>query len=120
MQLSRMILYSRDTKVLSSFLSEMFDTELMPENETIIHQSDIMDFQVCPLKKRRKKEVGAESQLLEFILDGDESLESIKQKIQFFSYRHQLSLDDLVVKEAPGQIVVKDPDGRHWQFTSRS
>ncbi len=88
--------------------------------EVIKHQSIMVNFEV---RERLKKEEGQAScdllpnQLLEFTVDTSSELENIKQKIQFFSYRHELVLTDLIAEEKGAFLIVRDPDERFWKFS---
>jgi hypothetical protein len=117
MNFSHVIFYSKDAASLSSFISELLDTEIDYKDESIFHSSDLLNFEIRDAVVKSKKAAVSHGQRLKFVLDDLSELASLKQKIEFFCYRQKLNQNDLVIDEDSTYLLIKDPDGREWDFS---
>ena len=114
---SKVIFYSLDTTRLATFIQEIFDSEIYPKGDSILLHSEQLDFEIQETLVKGKKDAYRHSQALEFTVEKHEQLEEIRKKIEFFCYRQDLKLEDLILNSEKHILLIEDPDGRNWRFS---
>jgi hypothetical protein len=117
---SKVILYSLDVACLSTFIQEIFDTEIEAFENSILLKCEQVNFEVKEILVKGKKDAFRHGQALEFTLENQKSLSEIKQKIEFFCYRQKLEIENLIISSEPNFLLIQDPDGRNWRFSVKS
>jgi len=120
-------LYSKDIQKISTFLSDLLETEIQPAGEGVrlIHQS----FTIVVIDGSQDEAKRAPNlTVVDFSVDSLQELEDLRQKYLFFRYRDDAGLTDESSPEFSCDVksigpihyfVVVDPDGRKWKFSYR-
>ncbi len=119
-------LYSKDIQKISSFLSDLLETEIMPAGDAVrlVHQN----FTIVVIDGSLDKTTRAPNlTVVDFFVSSLQELEDLRQKYLFFRYRDDAGLKDAGQEfscevKSYGPIhffVVIDPDGRKWKFSFR-
>ncbi len=110
MKLAKMTLRTNHLQKLSLFLSEIFETEIIPQDEGALLKGD-QDFLLLPSSKKNLSPM-----TFTYIFETREEFDFFFNKVNFWLYRQSLSPLKLSEKEGESYFTLKDPDGREWHF----
>tara|TARA_R110002072_G_scaffold64203_8_gene159924 strand:- start:11413 stop:11805 length:393 start_codon:yes stop_codon:yes gene_type:complete len=122
LRLGNIVLFSRNPKILGSFLSDIFDSECLTlKDQTYYIDNEIASFKILPIKADQLFAQGGERDFLLEIETGSlDELEDFLHKIQFLKFRHGNTEEQGKVELTRDQdcyfFIVRDPDGRRWKF----
>ncbi|MBT7609793.1 MAG: hypothetical protein HN576_08555 [Bacteriovoracaceae bacterium] len=117
MQFSKVVFYSKDSAGLSQFLNEIFDTDIEYIDEVINHQCEFIKFEIRHTLININNNAAPHEQKLKFTVSGPGEMAAIKQKIEFFCYRQNMNISDLIIDQSLNHLLIRDPDGREWDFS---
>jgi hypothetical protein len=98
---------------MSQFIGELFDTDISYTEDSIIHSSELIHFEILECKDTHHHCSG-----MRFTVKNSEELTSVKQKLEFFCYRQKLDLSKFILEDSITHLVIKDPDYRPWTFST--
>lgn len=110
-KLSRITLTTGHLPELSQFLSQLFETEIIPQENGVLLKGE-QDFLLIPQAKVKAKENS-----FQYTFDNLDNLNEFLNNVNFIRYRQ--GLGSLVLeKNSEGQFFkLLDPDCRTWQFS---
>ncbi len=114
LKLSRITLTTNHLPELSQLLSQLFETEIIPQTRGVLLKGE-QDFLLLPQTKGKTKE----SSFL-YVFDEEEEFDSYFNKVNFMRYRQGQEPLKLSQDEKERFFKVLDPDGRTWQFSYSS
>jgi hypothetical protein len=113
------ILYSQDKVRMMDFLSDVFEFEVDPEQDLVLHGP--LHLKLVELPEDQKLNFQSLGIKFAFRINNSEEIEEIVNKCNFFIYRKE---DKTLMEEICPQnsdsiqrtLSIKDIDGRIWQF----
>lgn len=115
--LGQILITSRDPNALAQFLSDVFDLEMIPGQDSVKLHSPHLNILV--LLAPQQMPVSAHM-VLDFEFQDLQELQDFWQKIQFFKYRYQLpdhQEEKITQTKSSSYFILKDLDGRRWKFS---
>lgn len=110
MKLAQMTLRTNHLQKLSLFLSEIFETEIIPQDEGALLKGE-QDFLLLPSSKKTLGPL-----VFTYIFETREEFDFFFNKVNFWLYRQGQSPLKLTEREEESRFSLKDPDGREWDF----
>ncbi len=121
LKLRQILLYSKDVSLLSSFLSDLFDLEVIPTENGAYLENNFFCFLLKEDKKRRS--VKTKETIVDLNVSSIHELHELIKRIEFLNYR----LDQEMRNETEIQtdldftfFEIHDPDQRVWRFSTKN
>lgn len=126
--LGQMILYSKDKKLLSSFLSQLLELETSVNDGDIILSSMYLSLRIVDFTSGnsdfRDEDLNYSGDLIiDFFVSSEDELKKTMQRVEFLNYcmKDLLKESSFELKSIGNTkfLEVIDPDNRKWRFTYR-
>ncbi len=120
LKLRQIVLMSRDKHLLSSFLSELLELDLVPTGEGVRLSGAGFQLLILESGSASSQSIQNAALLIDFAVDSYDALSELQQKCQFFAYRFQLpphSEAEIKTMGALSYFILRDPEGRKWKFS---
>ena len=110
--LDSLIIYSNDTQILSRFLSDVLDFELIDQDDSILMFKKGFEIKICPTDN----DFGdAQRSSLGFTFEGPLEVEDAVHRVDFFNYRYpDYQFMELTSCVTSKKRVFRCPEGRVW------
>ena len=118
MELAQVILYSHHKKKLGQLLSEVFEAEILPLDGGVGLKAESVNLLILDQPKSSQ----SPTSILDFYVKDPEELLELKNRLQFYAYRHGKEFDvevNTCKNEKYSYILIKDFDQREWKFTAK-
>lgn len=118
MKLRQIVVYSQMKEKMVSFLSDLFELDIIPAGDGVVLSGEDLQFLIVHLDKKQNFH---ESLLLDFECDDLDDLESFWQRVKFHLYRHQFKEENLEAIQSFGKrhgFYFQDGEGRKWKFSA--
>lgn len=110
MKLTGMTLRTNHLQKLSLLLSEIFESEIIPQEEGALLKGE-QDFLLLPSSKKTVSPMA-----FTYGFETREEFDFFFNKVNFWLYRQNLAALKLSENEEEVSFVLKDPDAREWIF----
>lgn len=113
------ILYSQDKVRMMDFLSDVFEFEVDPEQDLVLHGP--LHLKLVELPEDQKFNFQSLGIKFAFKINNSEEIEEIVNKCNFFIYRKEdkTLMEEICPRHSDSlqqTLSIKDIDGRIWQF----
>lgn len=127
-KLGQIVLFSKNSKLLATFLCDLFDLELKPLSDSIQLSDGDVTFLII---ERPKLASQGSSTLIDFNVESSSILDELHSKIEFLNYRlsglaeaesslHTKTAPEINDLDGIRFFFMTDPDGRRWKISYKN